>query len=182
MSPSQDPAALFPITSTYPRPFFPFFAPAFLPPALGGPRRSSIELALLMLVPGRLGGPAGGSVLPLLALLLMAAVAPSPPPRRSGSALPLTSGEAPSVSDEFNTLRCGWPELRRGVDVKLSLACPPGGPLTLRGGPVALGGGGVAEDVGVFSAPAFLFTHLFKSGSYTNELASPSLARIGLFG
>jgi len=39
----------------YPLPFFVFFAPPFL--AMGGPRRSSMLLALLMLVPGRLGGP-----------------------------------------------------------------------------------------------------------------------------
>ena len=57
-------APLSPITSTYPLPFFfaPFFAPAppapsFLLLGTGGPSKSSILLALLMPVPGLLGGP-----------------------------------------------------------------------------------------------------------------------------
>jgi hypothetical protein len=131
-----------------------------------------------MLVPGLLGGPVGGPALPLLALLLIAGGAPNPPPRRGGGALPLISGEVPSISDDLEAARWGGPDPGRGAEVKFA----PGGPLTARGGPVALGGGGVAEGVGVFSAPAFLLTHLFNSGSYTNELASPSLARIGLLG
>lgn len=169
------------MTSTYPRPFLAFLAPAFLPPALGGPRRSSIELALLMLVPGRLGGPGGGPAFPLVALLLIAGGAPNPPSRSDGGALPLTSSEAPSISEDIDEARGEGPDPERDAEVKLSPE-PPGGPLTLRGGPVALGGGGVAEGVGVFSAPAFLLTHRFKTGSYTNELVSPSFARIGLFG
>ncbi len=56
-----------------------------------------------------------------------------------------------------------------------------GEPLTLRGGP-ALGGGGVADGPCALSFPAFLFTHLFKSGSYTKLLSSPNLALIGLLG
>lgn len=47
---------------------------------------------------------------------------------------------------------------------------------------MALGGGGVAVLAGTISAPGFLLTHRFKSGSYTKLLASPSFARIGLPG
>jgi hypothetical protein len=120
-----------------------------------------MELALLMLVPGRLGGPVGGPALPLLALLLIAGGAPNPPPPSGGGALPLISCEAPSIPDDLDAARCGGPEGGRGADVKFA----PGGPLTARGGPVALGGGGVAVGVGVFSAPAFLLIHRFCSGS-----------------
>jgi hypothetical protein len=130
-----------------------------------------------MLVPGRLGGPGGGPTLPLLTLLLIAGGAPNPPPPNGGGALPPISGEAPPISEDLDTARGGGPDPIRGADVKVS----PGGPLTLRGGPVALGGGGVAEGDGVFSVPAFLLIHLFKSGSYTKELASPNFALIGLF-
>jgi hypothetical protein len=50
-------------------------------------------------------------------------------------------------------------------------------------GVVDFGGGGVddARDVAE-EAPAALFIHLPKSGSNTNEFASPSLALIGLLG
>ena len=56
----------------YPLPFFAFFiVPFALAPV--GPSRSSILLALLMLVPGRLGGPVTPAVrLVLLWLLLIA--------------------------------------------------------------------------------------------------------------
>jgi hypothetical protein len=47
----------------YPLPFFAFLAPAFR--ATGGPNRSSMLLALLILVPGRLGGPVPGCPLAL---------------------------------------------------------------------------------------------------------------------
>lgn len=46
----------------------------------------------------------------------------------------------------------------------------------------ARGGGGVATFLCVFSAPGFLLTQRFRSGSYTKLLASPSLALIGLLG
>lgn len=42
----------------------------------------------------------------------------------------------------------------------------------------ARGGGGVAAGGGV-SEPDFLLTHRFSTGSYTNEVSSPSFARIG---
>jgi hypothetical protein len=42
----------------------------------------------------------------------------------------------------------------------------------------ARGGGGVPAGGGV-SDPFFLFTHRFSTGSYTNEVSSPSLALIG---
>lgn len=45
-----------------------------------------------------------------------------------------------------------------------------------------LGGGGVAVFAWFCSAPAFLLTQRFSSGSYTKLLASPSFALIGLFG
>lgn len=46
----------------------------------------------------------------------------------------------------------------------------------------ARGGGGVAAFAGAFSAPGFLLTQRFRSGSYTKLLASPNLALIGLLG
>lgn len=42
----------------------------------------------------------------------------------------------------------------------------------------ALGGGTTAAGGGV-SAPTFLLTHRFSTGSYTKEVSSPSLALIG---
>jgi len=79
-----------------------------------------------------------------------------------------------------DTDRCGGalPLMALGADVG-SIA---GEPLTLRGGP-ALGGGGVADGPSCApSFPAFLLTHLFRSGSYTKLLSSPNFALIGLFG
>jgi len=113
---------------------------------------------LLMLVPGRLGGPVGGPALPLLALLLIARAggAPNPPPPIGGDIFSPMSCDAPSISDDLDAVRCGGPDERRGAEVKFA----PGGPLTARGGP-ALGGGGVADGVGVFSAPAFLLIQRF---------------------
>lgn len=57
-----------------------------------------------------------------------------------------------------------------------------GDELSERIGMAALGGGGVELLVSDCSAPAFLLTHRFNSGSYTKEEASPNLARIGLLG
>jgi hypothetical protein len=168
------------MTSTYPRPFLPFFPAApFLPPAVGGPSKSSIELALLILVPGRLGGTV--AALPLPVLTFSAEGVPKPPSVGGGGTLPfaLLSDGVPSISDEVDAARCGGANPGRGEGV----GPESGAPLTFRSGPApALGGGGVAEGDGVFSAPAFLLTHLFNSGSYTNELASPSFARMGLLG
>ena len=50
------------------------------------------------------------------------------------------------------------------VDGALVGPLPPGGPELVLGGP-AFGGGGVADLASVCSAPAFLFTHRFSSGS-----------------
>lgn len=64
---------LSPITSIYPLPFF-FFVVPFRDPPVAGPSKSSILLALLMLVLGRLGGALGGppAADPLLTLLTIA--------------------------------------------------------------------------------------------------------------
>ena len=92
-------------------------------------------LALLIPVPGRLGGAVGGPLLPLLALLLIAggAAKPFPPTTAPGC----IEGGAPPASD---TARCAIGGIR-GIDVGPAA----GGPLAVRGGPAgALGGGGVA--------------------------------------
>lgn len=70
-----------------------------------------MELALLMLVPGRLGGPGSGPALPLLALLLMAGGATSPL-LSGGGALPPILDENPSTSED--TARVGGPDPWRG--------------------------------------------------------------------
>lgn len=62
-----------------------FLAPPFL--AVGGPSRSSILLALLILVVGRLGGPLGGPVaLPLDMDLLIGAATEGGTARAGGPA------------------------------------------------------------------------------------------------
>jgi hypothetical protein len=152
-----------PITSTYPLPFFfPFAPPAFLPPALGGPSKSSILLALLMLVPGRLGGPLPAT--PLLELLDIfggikldtGGVGFASPSKNAagGGCMPLSLTALCPIPG-------GGPLIVFGA-----LVCPPlpGGPELVLGGP-ALGGGGVADLASVCSAPAFLLTHRFRSGS-----------------
>lgn len=115
-----------PITSTYPLPFFlPLAAPPFL--ACGGPIRSSILLALLIPVFGRLGGALGGPP-PRPPILLFETILLSEGGIRGGAS-PLTSPN---------------PSVDIGVDVggKLDpetclLGGPLGGPLEARG---AIGG------------------------------------------
>lgn len=155
---------LSPITSIYPRPFF-FFPPAaaFLAPGIAGPSRSSIELALLMLVPGLDGGPLGGPFPPLCALKLLSiaggAVRPGPP--GGADALGGAASPAPKAgpSSDPEPIREGGPA---------GLGALVGGPpvaLAVLGGPAILGGGGVPVDFGVASAPAFLSTQRFKLAS-----------------
>jgi hypothetical protein len=139
----------------YPRPFFGFFIVPFL--AVGAPRRSSMELALLALVPGLEPG-----ALPLLTLRPIGGAIPKPPPSREGAvAAPfaLVSWVAPSEPEEVGVSRCEGGPPRRGEEVG-----PVGGPLTARGGP-ARGGGGVAVGPGGVSPPPFLLTQRLRSGS-----------------
>jgi hypothetical protein len=162
------------ITSTY-RPLLrPFFAPAFLgpPPA---PKRSSMLLALLRLVAGRLGGLKGAS-LPLLCVLACLIIIGGPPLPPGGAKL-----SALWLETKLLLLRdTGGPIGGAAIDPMGGAlpGGPPGGggvPLPLR--EAARGGGGVADLAGVSSAPAFLLTHRLSSGSKTKLLASPRLAR-----
>lgn len=149
------------MTSMYRPLFLDFFAPPLRGP--GGPRRSSILLALLMPVVGRLGGP------PPVALVPDA-------DRDMGCA----SGGSLRLSVEGAALSSGVPG--GGMDLGGPVTLPPdtdlgaimegGGGVPEGGGGVAvadrgpaLGGGGVADLASTFSAPGFLLTQRFKSGS-----------------
>lgn len=128
-------------------------------------------LALLMLVVGRLGGPLGGvgAAAALLTLEAERAMGGAPPPGG------IPGGALAGGMVEADTERGGPPGGPPGG------AAPGGGvPLTERGAP-PLGGGGVGLAASTCSAPGFLLIQRFSSGSYTKLLASPSLARTGLF-
>lgn len=134
-----------------------------------------------MLVPGLLGGARGGPLpaLPSDILLLIVGGADSPLPP-CGGILPLSPSPcAVGISAIAEVVRCGGPDGGLGAEVAAGGALLP---LIVLGGPAALGGGGVADGVGVFSAPAFLLIQRLRSGSYTKEDCSPSLARMGLLG
>jgi hypothetical protein len=119
-------------------------------------------LALLMLVPGRLGGPDGPPRLPFdTVLLIVGGKARSD----AGGALPVRSLFASKPGPE-RLLDGGGPAADIGRGAEVGPGGPDGGaPETARRGPVAFGGGGVAAATGVSSAPAFLLTHRFRSGS-----------------
>lgn len=150
------------MTSMYPLPFF-FFAAA-LTDALaflgtGGPSRSSILLALLIediAVPGLLLGAVPGApwMLPLLAWRIMPGGA-KPPCCSGGCSF---AGNGVLVSDTARC--CGGP-----ADGIGGRGCNAGPADAVRGGPVARGGGGAAVLASVCSAPAFLLTQRFSSGS-----------------
>lgn len=120
-------------------------------------------LALLMLVPGRLGGPDGPVALPLDTLLLIEGGAES---SEGGGALPVRSPLTPGRDPE-RLLDGGGPaaDIGRGADVGPGGPVGLGAPDTARRGPVAFGGGGVALATGVSSAPAFLLIQRLSSGS-----------------
>jgi hypothetical protein len=153
------------MTSTYPRPFFLALAVPFLPPAVGGPKRSSMLLALLMLVPGLLGGADTPPTLPFDTLLLIAGGAVNSPDD-GGGALPVRSPFVSGIDPE-KLLEGGGPadDVGRGADVGPGGPVGPANPETARRGAVAFGGGGVATGAVVSSVPAFLFTQRFRSGS-----------------
>jgi hypothetical protein len=138
-------------------------------------------LALLILVPGLLGGADAPPALPFDTLPLIDGGVDSSPD--AGGTVPARSPIIPFANAD-RLFDGGGPaaDIGRGAEVG------PGGPAglaaadTARRGPVAFGGGGVAAAAGVSSAPAFLLIQRFSSGSYTNDEASPSFARIGLFG
>lgn len=171
---------LSPIISIYPRPFLAFL-PFLVPP--GAASKSSMLLAVLKPVPGRLGGALGGPLPPPLENVLM----------RTGGAARFED-DGTDVDTGADSSDCVYLWARsfveaagRGANERPGgggvpdglLPMPPGGPLNVRRGP--LGGGGVADGAGVASAPPFLSTQRFRSGSYTKLLASPSLALMGLF-
>lgn len=128
-------------------------------------------LALLMLVVGLLGGALGGP--PMLVFETERAMGGAMPrlSRLTGLVRSGIDREAPMGGGTLDRPPMGG----GGVEVGIG-----GVPVEARDMP--LGGGGVAVLASETSAPDFLLTHRFKSGSYTKLLASPSLARIGLFG
>ena len=147
------------ITSTYLPPLFlPFAVPPFLGP--GAPSKSSILLALLILVAGRLGGADAGG-------------APASPPPIGGGAeadgKPVcgVAGEAAMDGGPEGGPLAGVMTREGGPDIGgPDTGGPAGGPaapLALLLGP--LGGGGVAADGVAASAPPFLLTHFLRSGS-----------------
>lgn len=142
--------------------YLPLFLGFFCAPFLGAaaPSKSSMLLALLILVAGRLGGRLGGP-----------APTSDPETDRLGP-----KGEGPSWAD--NPLpgpNGGAPELVTG----LGGAPPPPPPPSAADLGADLGGGGVAFLTSTFSAPGFLLIHRLSSGSKTKLLASPSFARMG---
>lgn len=150
------------MTSTYRPPFFFFAAPLTRGPT--APSKSSILLALLMLVVGLLDGPLAAEV--LLPLRVMAggapgvnlSPAPAPPggPPAAGAEVKLAAlGGPPGGALALPSSPPAPPEWGGG-GVDLALALPPGGPR---------GGGGVAVFLAWSSADAFLFTQRFCSGS-----------------
>ena len=126
------------------------------PPLRGpaAPSKSSMLLALLMLVVGLLGGALGG-----------------PEPRLGFDTEWFRVGGVVRLSVEACGARLDAG--RGGPEGGGTLDRPPGGggvtsvgigvPLTDRG--IALGGGGVAFLASVFSAPDFLLIQRFSSGS-----------------
>ena len=155
--PHQFPCA---ITSTYRPPFFFFAAAPFR--GCAAPSRSSILLALLILVLGRDGGPEANGGLPSIGGFAGAPSASEPIPgvlERDG--MPMGGGIDELLGMEVGGLRpapAGGGPLIGGPAVPLEAALPAAG------GPPR-GGGGVAEGFAVSVAPAFLFTHFLSSGS-----------------
>ncbi len=119
-------------------------------------------LALLRLVVGLLGG-----ALALLWFEMLRAMSGAPP-------------GAFKLSWEIALLNVIGGAGREGGGAMIPIG---GADVVLVGGVLAArGGGGVAVLAAVFSAPDFLLTQRFRSGSYTKLLASPNLALMGLFG
>lgn len=110
-----------------------------------------------MLVPGLLGGPDGVPAPPFDKLLLIGGGAPLP---GGGFPFPPIASPFPWRMGESEPLD-GGPTADPGCGVEVG----PGAPDAVLRGPVAFGGGGVADGVGVLSAPAFLLTQRFNSGS-----------------
>lgn len=130
-----------------------------------------------MPVVGRLGGAVGGPAA-LFAELERAVRGGAARPRLSFEGALFSSGVPARKPDGGMKDGGGALLLNGGGGVLVDIG--GGVPLTDLG--PARGGGGVAVLGAVFSAPGFLLTHRFRSGSYTKLLASPNLALMGLFG
>jgi len=85
----------------YPLPFFALFTVPFLLPVLGGPNKSSMELALLIPVPGLLGGADGG---PFDCDLVIRSGGGASPPASPISPSARASGLLPRSEDEEKDL------------------------------------------------------------------------------
>ena len=112
-----------------------------------------------MLVPGRLGG-----LLPAAPLLELRDIFGGIKP--DGFASPSKDATGGGCIPLSLTALCPNPDGGGPLIVLGALVGPPlpGGPELVLGGP-AFGGGGVADLASVCSAPAFLLTHRFRSGS-----------------
>jgi hypothetical protein len=145
------------MTSTY-LPFRPFFAAPARLLAVGAPSRSSISLALLILVGGLLGGrdnaaPAvGGAPTPGVLALLAIGGSNAPPAADGGG----TGGGGPRL------VALGG-AVEKPADAGAGLA-------------LALGGGGVAAGAALTAEPSALLTHRFRFSSKTSVFSPPSLA------
>lgn len=160
------PSPYFAITSTY---LPPFFFPFTVPPFRGPASKSSILLAVLNELAGRIGGTAappieGGRIIPAPSPFVPASEAGVPtrlggPEGGKPGPDPLVGGRAPGGAPVPLPALLGGP-----------LGGPIGGPIdpaplaTRLGGPPR-GGGGVAATGAAASAPPFLLTHFFRSSS-----------------
>lgn len=141
------------MTSTYPLPFFPFLiVPPFRAPA--GPRRSSMDDALLIDVAGLEGGPAGGAE--ASPLLFSDPVAGGPESVPAAGELP-PAGESPDGRpggvglDDGGIGLDGGPvklDIGGGADgwVEFVVGMDGAEDVLRRGGP--FGGGGVLAELG----------------------------------
>jgi hypothetical protein len=120
-----------------------------------------------MPVPGLLGGADAAPALPFETLLVIEGGAAKSLGERGIFPFPFIDSPFTLALEEEKLLGGGpAADAGRGADVGAGGPTGLGTPETARRGPgVAFGGGGVATGVGVSSAPAFLLTQRFNSGS-----------------
>ena len=143
------------MTSTYRPPFFFFAAAPFL--GCAAPNKSSMLLALLMLVPGRDGGPEASGGRASVGGLAAPSLSDGTPGVLARDGMPIGGG----IDELLGGIEVGG---RRPVEGGPIGGVPPDALLAAAGGPPR-GGGGVAAGLAVSVAPAFLLTHFLSSGS-----------------